>query len=65
MDNNIILLKDFYALKEQKEKELKFYTDKLEEIQEKMTWLEKDLKLTREIIKLIESEKLTDINHDR
>ena len=61
----IILLKDFYALKEQKEKELKFYTEKLQEIQEKMDWLEKELKLTREIIKLIESEKLTDIKNDR
>lgn len=65
MTSNIILLKDFYALKEQKEKELKFYTEKLDEIKEKMDWLEKELKLTREIIRLIESEKLTDINNDR
>ena len=61
----IILLKDFYALKEQKEKELKFYREKLEEIQEKMDWLEKDLKLTRNIIQMIEQEKITSINKDK
>ena len=60
----IILLKDFYALKEQKEKELKFYREKLEEIQEKMDWLEKDLKLTRNIIQMIEQEKITPIDRN-
>jgi len=60
----IILLKDFYALREQKEKELKFYREKLEEIQEKMDWLEKDLKLTRNIIQMIEQEKITPIDRN-
>lgn len=64
--SKIVLLKDVYALKEQKEKELKFYKEKLTELQEKMFWVEKELKLTKDIIKLIEEEKITNIEttHD-
>ena len=65
--SKIVLLKDVYELKEQKEKELKFYKEKLLELQEKMVWVEKELKLTKDIIKLIEEEKITNIEttHDR
>lgn len=64
--SKIVLLKDIYLLKEQKEKELKFYKEKLAELQEKMFWVEKELKLTKDIIKLIEEEKVTNIEstHD-
>ncbi len=64
--SKIVLLKDVYLLKEQKEKELKFYKEKLAELQEKMFWVEKELKLTKDIIKLIEEEKVTNIEstHD-
>jgi len=65
--SKIVLLKDVYELKEQKEKELKFYKEKLLELQEKMVWVEKELKLTKDIIKLIEEEKITNIEttHDQ
>jgi len=56
--SKIILLKDIYVLKEQKEKELLFYKEKLVEIQERMFWLEKELNLTKNIIKLVENEKI-------
>ena len=59
--SKIVLLKDFYETKEQKEKELLFYKEKLEELQEKMYWLERDLTLTKNIIKMIEDEKLQSI----
>lgn len=59
--SKIVLLKDFYEMKEQKEKELLFYKEKLEELQEKMYWLERDLTLTKNIIKMIEEEKLQSI----
>jgi len=59
--SKIVLLKDFYEMKEQKEKELLFYKEKLEELQEKMYWLERDLTLTKNIIKMIEDEKLQSI----
>lgn len=64
--SKIVLLKDIYLLKEQKEKELKFYKEKLAELQEKMLWVEKELRLTKDIIKLIEEEKVTNIEstHD-
>ena len=59
--SKIFLLKDVYALKEQKEKELLFYKEKLTEIQDKMFWLEKELKLTKDIIKMIEDERVKNI----
>jgi hypothetical protein len=59
--SKIILLKDVYALKEQKERELKFYKEKMFELQEKMMWLEREVKLTKDIIKMIEDETITNI----
>lgn len=59
--SKIILLKDVYALKEQKERELKFYKEKMLELQEKMVWLEREVKLTKDIIKMIEEETITNL----
>ncbi|NDB83941.1 MAG: hypothetical protein EB127_14640 [Alphaproteobacteria bacterium] len=54
--SKIVLLKDFYEMKEQKEKELLFYKEKLVELQDKLYWLERDLTLTKNIIRMIENE---------
>lgn len=62
--SKIILLKDVYALKEQKEKELAFYKEKMAELQDKMLWLEREIKLTKDIIKMIEEEKITNIERN-
>ena len=62
--SNIILLKDFYEMKEQKEKELLFYKEKLAELQDKVFWLERDITLTKNIIRLIEEEKLKETKHE-
>ncbi|NDB83833.1 MAG: hypothetical protein EB127_14080 [Alphaproteobacteria bacterium] len=59
--SKIVLLKDVYALKEQKEKELRFYSEKKKELEEKLYWLERDLKLTRDIIKMIEEERVLNV----
>ena len=59
--SKIILLKDIYALKEQKEKELRFYSEKKKELEEKLYWLERDLRLTKEIIKMIEDERVPNV----
>jgi len=59
--SKIILLKDVYALKEQKEQELKFYKEKMLELQEKMMWLDREIKLTKDIIKMIEDESIKSI----
>jgi len=63
-DKKIILLKDVYKLKEQKEKELAFYKEKLAELQDKLYWIERDLTLTKNIIKMIEDEKVTEVKHE-
>jgi hypothetical protein len=62
--SKIILLKDVYALKEQKEKELAFYKEKMAELQEKMYWLERDLTLTKDIIRMIEEEKVKNVGEE-
>jgi hypothetical protein len=62
--SKIILLKDIYEMKEQKEKELLFYKEKLIELQDKLYWLERDLTLTKNIIRMIEEEKVTRIDRD-
>ena len=59
--SKIVLLKDVYALKEQKEKELRFYSEKKKELEEKLYWLERDLRLTRDIIKMIEEERVPNV----
>jgi len=60
----IVLLKDIYALKEQKEKELAFYKEKLAELQDKLYWIERDLTLTKNIIRMIEDEKIAEIKNE-
>lgn len=61
MSEKIILLKDFYDLKEQKEKELKFYREKMRDLEENLFWVEKELNLTKRIINMIEQDKITKI----
>ena len=48
-------------MKEQKEKELLFYKEKLEELHDKVYWLERDITLTKNIIRMIEQEKIPTI----
>jgi len=60
--SKIVLLKDFYEMKEQKEKELLFYKEKLLELQDKLYWLERDLTLTKNIIRMIEDDKVKTIS---
>lgn len=48
-------------MKEQKEKELLFYKEKLTELQDKLYWLERDLTLTKNIIRMIEEDNIKNI----
>ena len=57
----IILLHDVYAIKEQKEKELAYYREQLDIITEKLVWIEREYKLTKDIIKMIEQETVISI----
>lgn len=60
-EKKIILLSDFIDTRIRKEKELEYYQKQLEEIQQKMVWLKRDLDLTNTIIELIENENVVDI----
>ena len=57
----IVLLHDVYAIKEQKERELAYYREQLEIITEKLIWIEREYKLTKDIIKMIEQETVVAI----
>ena len=54
----IVLLHDVYAIKEQKERELAYYREQLEIIHQKLVWIEREYKLTKDIIKMIEQESV-------
>ena len=59
--SKIVLLHDVYAIKEQKERELAYYREQLEIITEKLIWIEREYKLTKDIIKMIEQETVVAI----
>ena len=61
--SDIILIQDIYKLKEEKEKELRFYQERLEELNRKLFFIKKEVELTNIIIDLIEREKLEDIRN--
>lgn len=61
--SQIISLTEVIESKVVKEKELEFYREQLREIQTKIGFLELDLKLTKQIIDMIESESVVSIDN--
>jgi len=61
MPDNIIIIQDLLDTKARKIKELHYYNDELKKLQEKMKWLKMEIKLTEDIIVMIEREKIVDI----
>ena len=61
MTDKIILLSDIVEHKIRKERELEFYQQELEKLQQKMFFLEKDIEITNMCIDIIEHEKLTGV----
>ena len=59
LTDKIILLSDILKHKLQKERELEFYQQELEKLQQKMFFLNKDIEITNMCIDIIEHEKLT------
>lgn len=57
----IILLSDLKSLRKQKEQELKYYSDRLEELNKKLFFIRKEIDLTNFIIDLIEKENIVDL----
>ena len=62
-ENNIIRLGELIEHKLNKEKELKYYQEQLQELTDKIMTLQKDVDLTKLIINIITSETVVDINN--
>lgn len=58
---NIIVLEKLLESRLRKEKELKYYQEQLEELQDKMKHLQMDIDVTNIIINMIEGEKVVDL----
>jgi hypothetical protein len=56
--NNVVSLAEISAKKVEKEKELEFYRKHLEECESKISYIQRDIELTLEVIQIIESEKV-------
>ena len=57
----IILITDLIDTKRRKEKELIFYNEELNKLHEKMGYLKLEIKLTNDIIHMIEQERVKDL----
>jgi hypothetical protein len=57
----IVQLSDLLDLRKQKQQELKYYTERLEELNKKLYFLQREVDLTNFIIDLIEKEKIMDL----
>lgn len=57
----ILMITDLLDIRSRKLKELEFYTQQLEELQLKMSFIKQEINLTNNIIQMIEKETLIDI----
>ena len=57
----IILLHEIYEVRKRKEEELAFYHEQLEQLKQKMFFLQKDIDITNLCIDIIEDEKVVNI----
>lgn len=57
----IILLSDLKDLRKQKERELRYYSERLDELNKKLFFIRKEIELTNFIINLIEKENIVDL----
>ncbi len=57
----VIILSDLIDIKVRKEKEMQFYAEQLEKLQEKMFFIQKEIRLTNDIIEMIKQEKVMDL----
>lgn len=60
-DAKIIIIQDLLDTRARKERELNYYQDELRRLEERMHWLRMEIKLTNDIINMIEKEKMVDI----
>jgi prefoldin subunit 5 len=55
--SNILLLTDIIEQKVRKEKELEYYQNELDKLQQKMWWIRKEIEITNLCIEVIQTEK--------
>lgn len=60
-ESKIILISDLLDSRKRKEKELVFYNEELNKLLEKMNYLNREIKLTNNIIQMIEQERIRDL----
>ena len=57
----MILITNIYELRDQKERELKFYREQLASLELKLSYIQREVDLTNHIITLIEMENIKSI----
>ena len=62
--SKLIQITDILETKLRKEKELEFYQQELEKLQQKMFFVQKDIEITNIIIKMIENESVYDVKQN-
>jgi len=62
--SKLIHITDILETKLRKEKELEYYQQELEKLQQKMFFIKKDIDITNLIIDMIEQEKIYDVTQN-
>ena len=60
--SSVILISDIYQLREEKERELRFYKEQLKSLELKLSYIQREVELTNYIISLIEQENIKNLN---
>lgn len=60
-DEKIIIIEEVKEKKRLKEEEISFYKDRLTFLQHRVSLLEGDIKITKEIIRIIENESVIEV----
>jgi hypothetical protein len=63
-NSKIILLSDVYKMREEKQKELAYYSNTLLELNNKLFFIKKEIEITNFIIEMIEKEKVYMIGNE-
>lgn len=62
----ILNIEEIYTIRDRKKSELDYYNRQLAELQEKMTYIRKEIVLTETIIRIVEADNVLDlINGER
>lgn len=57
----IILMKDLVNIQERRESETIFYTNRLDDLNKKLFFIQKEIDLTQTILRLIEKDRILDL----